>query len=555
MVKFDVIVIGSGAGGLTAAFKAAKNGLRVLVVEKRHQFGGSSAMSGGTVWAPNSRFSKQLGLADSFEEGLQYMEGCIGNEGSWCSTERKKAYIENVNEAMEEMAGEGVEWIPARHYPDYYPELPGGKTGGRSIDASFFELKKLGEWAGKIHDMGIATPFPIHSGEVGHLPKMLRRLSDLMMVSKIFLRSLPWMVTGKKYLSNGQTLIAHLMFIALKYDVEVWLETTFTSFIVEGEEVKGIRVERNGQEMELFADAIIVAAGGFSHNEKMRAQYHQVGTQWSSANPHNTGDAIIGGMALEADMALLDDAWWGPSAVKKDGTRLFLLSERSVPHTIIVDQDGYRYFNESASYIDAGHAMLERNKDRQEKHSWMILDARHRKRFMIHTIMPYITPKSLIEEGFILKARDIEDLAQQCRIPVDSLKETFRRFNHFVDHHKDEDFGRGDSAYDNYYGDPTYKNPNLGKMEKAPFWAIKVYPGDLGTKGGFITNVHGQVLKNGEPIKGLYATGNSTASVMGRTYPGAGSTLGPTMAFGYAAAKHILSNKNSLERQAVVAVK
>ena len=167
-MNYDVIVIGSGAGGLTAAFKAAKNGLNVLVVEKRHQFGGSSAMSGGTVWAPNSKFSKELGLHDSFEEALTYMESCIGNEGVWCSHERKVAYINNINEAMEELADEGVGWVPAKYYPDYYPELPGGKNGGRSIDASFFEKKKLGEWADKLHDMGIPTPFALHSGEVGH---------------------------------------------------------------------------------------------------------------------------------------------------------------------------------------------------------------------------------------------------------------------------------------------------------------------------------------------------------------------------------------------------
>lgn len=543
-MKVDVVVIGSGAGGLTAAFKAAKSGLKVLVVEKRHQFGGSSAMSGGTVWAPNSKFSKEIGLSDSFDEGLTYMEGCIGNEGPWCSTERKVAYIENINEAMEELNEEGVGWVPARFYPDYYPELPGGKVGGRSIDASFFELKKLGEWADKIHDMGLPLPFPVHSGEVGHLPKMLRRSSDFIAASKLFIRALPWMVTGKKYLSNGQTLAAHLMYVALQHGVEVWLNCSFTDFIVEQDEVKGIHVLKDGEPQTIYADAVIVAAGGFSHNEEMRQKYHGVGTAWSSANPHNTGDVIQKGMALGFDMALLDDAWWGPAAVKPDGERMFILSERSVPHCIIVDQDGYRYFNESESYVDAGHAMLERLKDKEEKHSWLIMESRHRNRFMINDIMPMFTPKHLIESGFIVKASSLEDLAKQCDIPVNNLKETVGRFNRFVHAGKDLDFGRGDSAYDNYYGDPTYTNPNLGKLEIAPFYAMKLYPGDLGTKGGFVTNVHGQVLKNNEPVKGLYATGNTTASVMGRTYPGAGSTLGPTMAFGYAAAKHVVASKS-----------
>lgn len=542
-MNYDVIVIGSGAGGLTAAFKAAKNGLKVLVVEKRHQFGGSSAMSGGTVWAPNSKFSQAMGLDDSFEDGLMYMETCIENEGVWCSTERKIAYINNINEAMEELADEGVGWVPAKYYPDYYPELPGGKNGGRSIDASFFEKKKLGEWADKLHDMGIPVPFPMHSGEVGHLPKMLRRSSDFFAATKLVLRATPWLLTGRKFLSNGQTLVAHLMYISQKYGVEVWLNTAFTDFVFENDEVKGIHVLKDGEHQTLYAKSVIVAAGGFSHNEEMRKTYHGIGTKWSSANPQNTGDAIEIGLEIGADMALLDDAWWGPAAVRKDGTRMFLLSERSVPHSIIVDQEGQRFFNESESYVDVGHAMLERYKNNPEKHSWLILESRHRNRFMIQDIMPMITPKELLEEGFILKAKTLEELANQCNIPAQNLIATVERFNGFVDGGKDLDFGRGNSKYDNYYGDPTYSNPNLGKIEKGPFYAIKIYPGDLGTKGGFVTNIHGQVLRNNEPIKGLYATGNSTASVMGRTYPGAGSTLGPTMAFGYAAAKHIVSLK------------
>lgn len=542
-MNYDVIVIGSGAGGLTAAFKAAKAGLNVLVVEKRHQFGGSSAMSGGTVWAPNSKYSKEMGFVDSFEDGLTYMETCIGEEGPWCSKERKIAYIEQINQAMEELAEEGVGWVPAKYYPDYYPERPGGKNGGRSIDASFFEKKRLGEWGDKLHDMGIPAPFPLHSGEAGHLPKMFRRGSDFVAATKLVARAVPWMITGKKYLSNGQTLIAHLMYLALKYQVTVWLSCSFTDFLYEEGKVKGIKVMKDGKEVIVNADAVIVAAGGFSHNNEMRKQYHGIGTKWSSANPQNTGDAIVKGMELGADMALMDDAWWGPAAVRKDGTRLFLLSERSVPHSIIVDQEGKRFFNESVSYVDAGHAILERYKDKEEKHSWLILESRHRNRFMIYDIMPYITPKELLQEGFILKAKTLEELALKCNLPVENLLSTVRRFNSFVERGKDMDFGRGNSKYDNYYGDPSYSNPNLGKLEKGPYYAIKVYPGDLGTKGGFVTNVHGQVLKHNEPIPGLYATGNSTASVMGRTYPGAGSTLGPTMAFGYAAAKHIVQSK------------
>lgn len=549
MEKYDVIIIGSGAGGLMAAIKAAKSSLRVLLIEKRHEFGGSSAMSGGTIWVPNCHVSKKIGIKDSFEEALTYMETVIGEEGPWTSKERKIAYIENINEIMHELETEGIDWVPAKYYPDYYPELPGGKSGGRSIDASFFDLRKLDDWAEHLHKMGIKTPFPIHSGEVGHIPKMLRRTDDFWKMAKIVMRSVPWKLKGKKYVSNGQTLIAHLMFIALKYQVNVWLKTSFQQFIIENDQVIGITCVKDGKKLSLYSDSVIVAAGGFSHNTELRQKYHNVGTDWSSANPENTGDVILQGIKLGIDMALLDDAWWGPATIKPDGERLFILSERSVPHTIIVDQLGYRYFNESSSYIDAGHAMLEHNNGTPSIPSWMILDKRHRNRFMFHTIPPLMTPKRLIDEGFFIKASTIEELAIKCKIPPQNLNATVERFNRFVEKGIDKDFGRGNSVYDNYYGDPTYKNPNLGSIDKAPFWAVRIYPGDLGTKGGFITDIHGRVLKNGKPIIGLYATGNSTASVMGRTYPGAGSTLGPTMAFGYAAVKHILAEQGIQEKE------
>ena len=217
-----------------------------------------------------------------------------------------------------------------------------------------------------------------------------------------------------------------------------------------------------------------------------------------------------------------------------------MVYERSLPHSIIVDGNGERYFNESESYVDAGHAILQQ----QEKNgnaipSWIILESRFRKRYLFGQHLPNLTPKSAYESGFIIKANSLEELAEKIGANKDTLFATIKRFNSFVANGKDEDFGRGNSAYDRYYGDPSYPNPNLGEISKPPFYASKVYPGDLGTKGGFVANEFSEVLRNGNPVKGLYAAGNCSASVMGRTYPGPGSTLGPATVFGYIAANHI----------------
>lgn len=318
------------------------------------------------------------------------------------------------------------------------------------------------------------------------------------------------------------------------------LSTPLKDLVFEDERLIGIEAEKDGQPFFIKSKAVILAGGGFERNPELRKKYHNLGTDWTSASPDNTGDMLLIAQKHNLDTALLDDAWWGPTAIGADGSRKFMVYDRSMPHCIIVDHTGERYFNESESYTDAGHAILERQeKNGKAIHSWLIMESRHRDRYLFGDMMPKRTPKEAIESGFIVKADSIEELARKCEIDYKGLTTTITRFNTFVEKGVDEDFGRGNSAYDNYYGDPKYKNPNLGAIEKAPFYACKIYPGDLGTKGGIVANEYGQALRNNQPIEGLYATGNCSASVMGRVYPGPGSTLGPTTVFGYIAANHI----------------
>lgn len=537
--KWEVVVVGSGAGGLVAVITAAYNGQKVLLIEKHEVFGGSSALSGGGLWIPNNHVSKKAGLQDSEEEALTYMEEVIEDKGPASTRERKVSYVRNGPKMVQFLEELGMKWIAAPHYPDYYPERPGGKIG-RSIEGDMFDLRELGKYEPLLRKGLMQMPFPLYSGRVYSVPRTFTSVKDFTNVSGMLFSGIKYKLQGKHATSIGQGLVAHLLKIALEQGVTIRMSTPLKDLIIEDDEIVGIEVEQNGKPHLIETKAVILAGGGFDHNAELRKKYHNIGPDWSSASKGNQGDMLLIAQKHNLDTALLEEAWWGPTAMNDDGSPSFLVYERSLPHTIIVDQDGKRYFNEAESYVDAGRAML----DKQEETgraipSWMIMESRHRNRYLFGSMMPRMVPKKLLESGWLKRANTIEELAEICSIDVAGLRATIDRFNSFVDKGKDEDFKRGDSAYDNYYGDPAYQNPNLGHISKPPFYAVKVYPGDLGTKGGIVANEHGQALRDGKPIAGLYATGNCSASVMGKVYPGPGSTLGPTTVFGYISANHV----------------
>lgn len=537
--EFDVVVVGSGAGGLVSAITSANNGLSTLLIEKSSAWGGSSALSGGGLWIPNNHVSKKAGLQDSDEEALTYMQTVIEDTGPASTYERKEAYVKNGQKMVKFLEDLGMKWVAGSLYPDYYPEKPGGKIG-RSIEGEIFDSNLLGDYASTMCSGELEAPMPLYSGKVASLPKAFTNAKDFNTVVGMFFNGFKRKVKGQKAISIGAGLVSRLLQIALDKKVPLRLSTPLKDLIIENDKIIGIEVEKDHQPYFIKCKGLILAGGGFERNPELRKKYHNVDTNWTSASESNTGDMLLIAQKHNLDTALLDDAWWGPATLDANGARKFLVYERSMPHCIIVDQTGERYFNESESYVDAGHAILERH-ERNGKaiHSWLILESRNRNKYLFSDMLPRMTPKKAVESGFFVKASTIEELASKCEIDLKGLQSTVTRFNRFVESGTDEDFGRGNSAYDNYYGDPTYKNPNLGAMLKPPFYACKIYPGDLGTKGGIVANEHGQALKNGQPVEGLYATGNCSASVMGRVYPGPGSTLGPTTVFGYISANHV----------------
>ena len=465
--EFDLVVVGSGAGGLVASITASHHNLKTLLIEKAEVWGGSSALSGGGLWVPNNHVSKKAGLEDSEEEGLTYMEAVIEDKGPASTYERKKVYVENGHKMVKFLEDLGMEWVAGNLYPDYYPEEPGGKIG-RSIEGEILDGRLLGDDIKTLRKGEIEAPIPLYSGKVAHLPKAFTNAKDFFAVVGMFAGGIKRKLKGEKPLSIGAGLVSRLFLLAKEQGVELRLSTPLKDLIIEDDQILGIEVEEKGEKRFIKCQAVILAGGGFERNPELRKKYHKIGSDWTSASPDNTGDMLLIAEKHKLDTALLDDAWWGPATLDHEGARSFLVHERSMPHSIIVDQIGERFFNESQSYTDAGHAILEREEKLGKTiPSWMIMESRHRNRYLFGSMLPRRTPKKAIESGFFIKADSLEELAQKCEIDPEGLIKTVNRFNQFVEKGVDEDFGRGSSAYDNYYGDPTYPNPNLGADRKS----------------------------------------------------------------------------------------
>lgn len=535
-----VLVIGSGSAAFAAALAAKEAGMEPVIIESTDKIGGSSAMSGGGIWIPNNPLMLAAGVPDSYENAKKYMDLIIGDVGPASSPERREDYLRKGPEMVKWLTDLGFRFYYEKGYADYYPELPGGSELGRAVESETFNLKRLGEWQDKIN---LLILIPMHTLDGLRTALALRDFSSFLHTANVMgIRMIGGRLIGKKLAGLGGALISQLMYLALQRSIPVWVNSPMVELIHEDGCVSGVIVEQEGKRVELLGKAVILASGGFPHNEQMRQKYHPhpISTDWTVANPGNLGVAIEAGIAIGADTALMDDAWWGPVFIDQNGKSQFMLWERSFPFGIIVDQSGKRFMNESASYVDCGHWMYERNQEVPAIPAYFIGDARHRKYYPFGMTFPGITPRAAYESGMMIKADSLGELAVKSGIDAVGLIETVNRFNQLASMGKDVDFKRGDSAYDRLYSDPRVKpNPNLGSIEKPPFFMVKVWPGDLGTKGGLLTDEYARVLDtDGNVIKGLYAAGNCSASVMGHTYPGPGSTIGPAMVFGMIAGQH-----------------
>ena len=550
--RYDVVIVGSGGGSFCAALVAKVAGFNPLVIEKEDLIGGSTAMSGGVLWIPNNPVMRRAGVPDSLERARQYFNAVVGDAGPATSPARRDAFLETGPRLVTFLEQLGMKFARGEGYSDYYDEKPGGEPRSRSIVAEIFDTHELGAWEPKLRTYEF-LPFPAHIFEVGPAALAHRCWVGRRIALKLIARAAWAKLTGKSYAARGGALQGRMLKLAIAHDVPIWIGAKVVSFIEdENGRVAGVRVERQGRHEDVYAArGVILDSGGFARNRALRERYQPkpASTAWTHANPGDTGEVLAEAMKLGAATDLMDQSVWVTVSAREDGTPPPGLPATSInvvdiakPHCLIVDGAGERYANEAVSYMEMGQTMYERHKTAKAVPSWCILESRHRDHYYWGTQPPGRTPPEWIESGYLKKADSIAGLASQCGFPSGRLEQTIARFNGFVDRGVDEDFGRGNRAYERFFGDPSVRpNPNLGSIDRPPFYAVPVFPGDVGTFGGVLTDEHARVLRtDGYPIGGLYATGNCTASVMGRKYPGAGASIAASFIFGAIAAMHAL---------------
>jgi 3-oxosteroid 1-dehydrogenase len=541
---YDVVVIGSGAAGMTAALTAAQQGLSCVVVEKAPTFGGSAARSGAGIWVPNNQVILAAGVPDTPAKAATYLAAVVGAD---VPAERQRAFLAHGPAMISfVMANSPLRFRWMEGYSDYYPELPGGLPGGRSIEPDQLDGNILGAELARLNPpyMEVPAGMVVFSADYKWLALAAVSLKGAAVAAECLARGTKAALLGQKPLTMGQSLAAGLRAGLQSAGVPVWLSTPLTELYAESGAVTGAVVERDGSPGLVRARrGVVVGSGGFEHNAAMRTQYQQqpIGTEWTVGAKENTGDGIRAGRRVGGDLALMDDAWWGP-AIPLPGQPYFCLAERTLPGGLLVNQAGARFVNEAAPYSDVVHTMYERDATAPDIPAWLIVDQNYRNRYLFKDIAPTLPfPADWYSSGAAYKAWTLDGLASAIGVPRTALRTTVDRFNSLALKGKDTDFKRGDSAYDHYYTDPlVLPSSCLAPLWLPPYYAFRIVPGDLGTKGGLRTDARARVLRaDGSVIPGLYAAGNASAAVMGHSYAGAGSTIGPAMTFGYIAARDI----------------
>ncbi|MHA3913558.1 FAD-dependent oxidoreductase [Halovulum sp. GXIMD14793] len=555
----DVLVVGSGAGGLASAVSAAHRGLKVLVVEKEPVFGGTTARSGGWMWIPGNAPAKRAGVKDSVEAATTYLQH---EAGAHFDNTRVAAFLETGPKAVDFFESQtALQFDLGPTFADYHPKAPGGMDGGRSIVARPFDGRKLGKEIKRLRPPLKEITFlgmMIGTGkELLHFFNVMRSPVSAGYVAVLFAKYLrDRLFHGRPMrLMNGNALVARLAKSCFDKDVSIWTRAPVRTLVQDASgRVTGAVVHAVHGTVEIrAAKGVVLAAGGFPQDPERRAAlFPQVAAghaHASPAPPGNTGDGLRLGEQVGAGVedALPNAAAWVPVSrpLNRDGTQGTFphFVDRSKPGVIAVTRSGRRFCNEADSYHDFGQSLMRRNaQEGGELCAFFICDHRVLRKYGLGFVKPAPVPyKHMIRQGYLFRGATPEALAQQIGADPATLAKTIEAFNGPAQQGQDPEFGRGETSYNRSLGDPEHQpNPCVAPIEKAPFYAVKLVLGDLGTFAGLKCDENAQVLgADGRPLGGLYAAGNDAASIMGGNYPGGGITLGPAVTFGYIAARHM----------------
>lgn len=553
----DVLVAGSGIAGMSAAITAAHHGLKVIVVEKADQFGGTTACSGGWLWIPNSSLAKEQDINESPGSVETYVKG---EAGAHYDAERFETFLKRGPEAIDFFTrNTAVQFDIAPAYPDYHPEALGASKGGRSMSTKPFDGLELGPNLKRL-----APPLPelmvfgmmLGSGkEIWHFLRAFKSLESFVFVTRLLLSNLMDVLRyGRSMrLTNGNALVGRLMKSAEGLNIEMLHAAPVKKLIVENDRVTGAVIERDGRRQSIKAKrGVVLACGGFSHDvERRKALYPHTPTgveHYSPVPVTNTGDGqrmaeAVGG---QFNANLDQPAAWVPVSLvpRGDGSRGVMphFIDRAKPGVIAVTSHGKRFANESNSYHDFVQGIISSSAGQKEAFAWLVCDQTALRSYGLGRVAAFPMPIGRhLRTGYLKRGNTLPELAQAIGVDSTTLQATVDEFNRHAAKGEDPVFGKGSSLYNRFMGDPRNKpNPCLRPLNRGPYYAVKLVVGDVGTFAGLETDTHGRVLNAGRhPISGLYAVGGDAATVMGGTYPGAGITLGPGLTFGYLAGLHL----------------
>ncbi|HQQ69332.1 MAG TPA: FAD-dependent oxidoreductase [Alicycliphilus sp.] len=556
---FDVLVIGSGASGLTTALVAHELGLKVLVVEKAPLFGGTTSRSGGWVWAPGNPLARRYGVQDPLEQARIYIQHEAGEHFDAARVDAFLAASGPMVEFMEKHTQ--VRFNFGENYPDYHPDAPGGAAQGRSIHPQPYDGVQLGPWLKRLAKPMKESTFMgmgLNSGpDLKHFLNATRSVGSAAFVGKRILSHFYSVLRHGEgtRLVNGCALAARLLASAVDKGIELWSSAEAVALPKVGGRVIGATIRIHDKTVQVSARcAVVLAAGGFPRDEKRRRRHfshlRNQTVHATLAPEYNTGDGLrlAEGAGGVVDGSLPNAGPWAPVSLVQypDGSegRFFHLIDRAKPGVIAVDGVGRRFVNESQNYHDFVEAMIRATPADKPVCAYMVCDHRALRRYGMGAVRPYPLPiGSFLRSGYLVRGSTIEELAVRLGLDPKVLGETVSTFNTDAHQGRDSQFGKGTTAYQRLLGDTDFQpNPCLGPLERGPFYAVRVVPGDLGTYHGLHTNAATQVLDHGGTvIEGLYAVGNDATSIFGGSYPGAGATLGPAMTFGFICARHIVA--------------